>query len=225
MSSIVVHHLERSRSHRVLWLLEELELDYELEIYARDPRTMRAPPELSEVHPLGRSPTVVVDGEVLAESGAILEFFTSRQGSLRPGPDEPEAQRFRFWMHYAEGSVMPPLLVALILSQIRTAKVPFFVKPIAKQIASKVHKAYSGPEIQRHFNYIESELANRTWFLGDHFSAADIQMSYPLESGLTRGRLGDLPHIEAWLERARARPAYQRAVDRGGPNTMPGAER
>jgi len=223
MASIVVHHLERSRSHRVLWLLEELELDYELELYARDLHTMRAPPELSEVHPLGRSPTVVVDGAVLAESGAILEFFTSRHDALRPAPDTPEAQRFRFWMHYAEGSVMPPLLVALILGQIRTAKVPFFVKPIVKQIASKAHEAYSGPEIQRHFDYIEAELASRTWLLGDHFSAADIQMSYPVEAGLTRSRLGDLPHIQAWMERARARPAYQRAVERGGPSTLQGA--
>lgn len=218
MSHIVVHHLERSRSHRVLWLLEELELPYELVAYARDPKTMRAPPELAAIHPLGRSPLVTIDGVVLAESGAILEELVERFGGGRLRPEAPDALRqLRFWMHYAEGSLMPPLLVQLIVDKLRTAPVPFFLKPVTRSIAGHMQGAYSGPEIARHLRFVDDALAGRTWFLGDALTAADIQMSFPLEAASVRADLDGHPNIAAWLARARARPAYARAVARGGP--------
>lgn len=217
--SLVVHHLNYSRSTRILWLLEELGLDYEIQRYERDPKTFRAPPELAKVHPLGRAP-VVTDGElVLAESGAIVEYLVDKTGQL--GPQTPDERiRFRFFLHYAEGSVMPPLLVRLLMSKVKTAPLPFFIKPIARQIASKVEENYSDGEIDRHFTFLDAELAEREWLLGDRLTAADIQMLYPLEAGLSRGA-GDRPNIAAWLARVQARPAYQRAMEKGGPLVPP----
>lgn len=213
--SLTVHHLEYSRSTRILWLLEELGLDYELRTYARNDKTYRAPPELADVHPLGRAP-LVTDGElVLAESGAILEHFVEKTGRL--GPETPEERaRYRFFLHYAEGSVMPPLLVRLLMSKTKSAPVPFFVKPLVRSIATKVEAAYSDGEIERHFSFLDAELADRTWLVGERLTAADIQMLYPLAAGLSRGA-GHRPNIEAWLERVAARPAYQRALEKGGP--------
>jgi glutathione S-transferase len=217
--SLTVHHLNYSRSTRILWLLEEMGLEYEIQRYERDPRTFRAPPELARVHPLGRAP-VVTDGDlVLAESGAIVEYFVDKTGLLGPQTDE-ERVRFRFFLHYAEGSVMPPLLVRLLMSKVKTAPVPFFIKPIARQIASKVEGAYSDGEIDRHFTFLDAELAGREWLLGDRLTAADVQMLYPLEAGLSRGA-GDRPNIAAWLRRVQARPAYQRAMEKGGPLVPP----
>ena len=212
---LVVHHLENSRSLRVLWLLEELGLPYELKRYARDAR-FRAPPELAAVHPLGRSPVVEVDGHVLAESGAIIEYLVERScGQLRP--QEREALlRYRFFLHYAEGSAMPPLLVQLLVEKIRAQKVPFFVKPITRKIGDGLEQSYSGPAIATHFGFVESELKSRPYFAGSDFSAADIQMIYPVEAALARAR-GDWPSLRAWRERVMARPAYQRAESRGGP--------
>ncbi len=214
-SRLVVHHLEHSRSLRVLWLLEELGLSYDVKSYARD-ENFRAPPELKSVHPLGRSPVVEVDGHVLAESGAIIEYLVDREGGkLRP--QDPESQRrYRFFLHYAEGSAMPPLLVQLLVDKIRTQKVPFFVKPIAGKIADGIQRAYSGPAIANHFGFVESELATRPYFSGDEFTAADIQMIYPVEAALLRGQ-GDWPQLNAWRERVKARVAYQRAEAKGGP--------
>lgn len=213
-SPLVVHHLEHSRSVRVLWLLEELGLSYEIKRYARD-ANFRAPPELSAVHPLGRSPVVEVDGRVLAESGAIIEYFVEREGGkLRP--QEHEARlHYRFFLHYAEGSAMPPLLVQLLVEKIREQKVPFFVKPITRKISDGIEQGFSGPAIATHFGFLEAELAKRPYFVGSELSAADIQMFYPVEAALLRGKAA-WPNLRAWRQRVTARPAYQRAESRGG---------
>ncbi|CAN5180897.1 glutathione S-transferase [soil metagenome] len=222
--TITVHHLNNSRSQRVLWLLEELGLPYEIKFYERDKATMLAPPELSAVHPLGKSP-VVSDGDlVVAESGAILEYLVDRygQGRLKPAGDTPEALlRYRYWMHYAEGSVMPPLLMKLIFDRIERGPMPFFVKPIAKGIAAKVKGGFIQPSIDRHFNFIEAELGKGAWFAGDAFTAADVQMSFPLEAAAARGGpAAKQPRVTDFLKRIHARPAYQRALARGGPYAL-----
>ncbi|MGF1468190.1 MAG: glutathione S-transferase family protein [Sandaracinaceae bacterium] len=221
MADVTVHHLGRSRSHRILWLLEELGVDYELRGYDRDPETLRAPASLRQVHPLGRAPVVEVDGVVLAESGAVIEELLDRFGpaGLRPEAGTDAHRRFRFFLHYAEGSLMPPLLVALILRRIETAPLPFFIKPVARGIAQRVKGAYAEPEARNHLSFLEAELADRPWFTGDAFSAADIQMTYPLEGAEHRGPLveGDYPRLRAFLAKARDRPAYRRAIERGGP--------
>ena len=217
---ITVHHLERSRSHRVLWLLEELGLPYELVRYQRDAKTMLAPPALQAIHPLGKSPVVTDDGVVLAESAAILEYLVERHGGgkLAPAPGTPAHVRYRYFMHYAEGSLMPPLLVKLIARKIATAKMPFFAKPIAKKIAGTIESGFADPNVNRHVAFLEGELAGRTWFVGDELTAADIQMSYPLEAVAHRaGGTSKTPHIARVLAAMRARPAYARAIGRGGP--------
>lgn len=223
---IVVHHLNNSRSQRVLWLLEELGLEYEIKRYQRDPQTMLAPASLREVHPLGKSP-VITDGELtLAESGAIIEYLVGRYGSgrLTPLPGTPERLRYTYWLHYAEGSAMPPLLMKLIFDQIEKGPVPFFVKPIARAIAQKVKKSYVEPQINRHLDYLEAQLDQSVWFAGNEFSAADIQLSFPLEAAVARGGLNESrPKLMAFLERIHARPAYQRAVGRGGEYELLGA--
>jgi glutathione S-transferase len=225
MPEIIVHHLENSRSHRVLWLLEELGLPYRIERYARDPETMRAPAELEAIHPLGKSPVVTIDGEVFAESGAILEHLVDvfGEGKLRPAPGTDASRRYRFFLHYAEGSFMPPLLVKLITGVVRKAKVPFFVKPIANAIVSKIDEGFADPEIKRHLRFLESELEGRTFLTGEELTAADIQMSYPLAAAATRGGLGrGYPKLTRYLERLREQPAYARAVERGGEPIPPG---
>jgi len=217
---VVVHHLERSRSQRVLWLLEELGVEYRIERYERDPKTMRAPPELERVHPLGRSPVVTIGGDAFAESGAILEELLDRFGGgrLRPEPRTPALRRYRFWLHYAEGSLMSPLLVKLLCSRVRTAPLPFFVKPIARRIADKVDENYTSPELAKHLGFVEGELGAHGWLAGDELTAADIQMSYPLEAATVRAAEGlAIPRIRAWVAAVRARPAYTRAIERGGP--------
>ena len=218
---ITVHHLNNSRSQRVLWLLEELELPYEIVHYQRDPKTMLAPPSLRAVHPLGKSPVVTTtDGLVLAESGAILESLIERHGNgrMEPAAGTSEALRYRYWMHYAEGSAMPPLLLKLMFDRIEKAKMPFFAKPIAKGIASKAKAAFVMPNITNHLNFMEAELGKSEWFAGADFSGADIQMSFPVEAAVARGGLdAKRPKLMAYLERIHARPAYQRALERGGP--------
>lgn len=221
MASLTVHHLENSRSQRVLWLLEELEVPYELVRYERDPKTYRAPRTLRKLHPLGKSP-VVTDGDqiVLAESGAIVEYLVEHhgQGRLRPESGTEAHRRYQFWLHYAEGSLMPPLLVRFVFNRLRTAPLPFFIKPVIKGIVGKVDRAYTGPEIVRHVEFIEGELSQHQWLAGDEFSAADVQMSFPLEALQVRGGLSSPhPKIDDFLRRIHARPAYQRALERGGP--------
>jgi len=217
---ITVHHLNNSRSQRVLWLLEELELPYEIKRYQRDPRTMLAPPELLAVHPLGKSPVITDNGMTLAESGAIIEYLVERygQGRLIPPPGTPERLRYTYWMHFAEGSAMPPLLLKLIFDRIANGPMPFFARPIARGIAGNVTGLIITPNLKRQLDYMESELAQREWFAGDEFTAADIQMSFPLEAA--RGRAGldaSRPELMLFLERIHARPAYQRALAKGGP--------
>ncbi|MDM0020541.1 glutathione S-transferase [Variovorax saccharolyticus] len=218
---ITVHHLNNSRSQRVLWLLEELELPYEVVRYQRDPKTMLAPPELKKVHPLGKSPVVTADdGPALAESGAIIETLVERYGDgrLSPAAGTPEAHRYRYWLHYAEGSAMPPLLLKLMFDRVEKAKMPFFAKPIAKGIADKARAAFILPSLKTHLDFMEAELGKTEWFAGDAFSGADIQMSFPVEAARARGGLdASRPKLMAWLERIHARPAYQRALERGGP--------
>jgi glutathione S-transferase len=223
---IVLHHLENSRSQRVLWLLEELGVPYEMKVYERDPKTMLAPPELRQVHPLGKSPVITDGANTVAESGAIVEYLLDAYGPgrLRPEPGTPERLRYTYWLHFAEGSAMPPLLVKLIFDQVRKAKLPFFVKPIVKGIADKVGAAFITPNLESQQRFMEAELTTRPWFAGETFSAADIQMSYALEAAEARGGLdARYPKLQDWLRRIRARPAYQRAVERGGPVIPAGA--
>jgi glutathione S-transferase len=218
--AIVVHHLNNSRSQRVLWLLEELDLPYEIVRYQRDPETMLAPESLRRIHPLGKSPVLVDGDRVLAESGAIVEYLADRhgQGRLAPARDTAERLRYTYWLHYAEGSAMPPLLLKLVFQRVATAKAPFFVKPIAQAIATKVNRSFIDPQLKLHLDYMEGELAKHGWFVGDTFSAADIQMSFPVEAANARGVLGSArPRLTDWLERIHARPAYRRALERGGP--------
>ena len=219
---IIVHHLNNSRSQRILWLLEELGLEYEIRKYQRDPKTMLAPPELRAVHPLGKSP-VIQDGDaIVAESGAIVEYLVDRYDdengpSLAPKPGTPERMRYTYFLHYAEGSAMPPLLLKLVFDQVEKSPAPFFVRPIARAIADKVRNSYVLPQIRQHLAYLEGELGKRTWFAGDAFSAADIQISFPLEAAAARGGLdGQYPNLVAFLDRIHARPAYRRALARGG---------
>lgn len=216
---ITVHHLNNSRSQRVLWLLEELGLAYEVKRYERDPKTMLAPESLRKVHPLGKSP-VITDGELtVAESGAIIEYLVERygKGRLAPAAGTPERLRYTYWLHFAEGSAMPPLLMKLVFDRIEKGPMPFFVKPIAKAIAGKVKGSFIEPNLTRQLDYIEGELGKHAWFAGDDFSAADIQMSFPLEAAAARGGLGkSRPKLMQFLERIHQRPAYQRALERGG---------
>jgi glutathione S-transferase len=216
---IVVHHLNNSRSQRVLWLLEELGLDYEIKRYQRDRKTMLAPPELRAIHPLGKSP-VLGDGElILAESGAIVEYLVERygHGRLAPTVGSPDYLRYRYWLHYAEGSLMSPLLLKLVFDTIERAPMPFFAKPVAKAISAKTKAAFIRPQIESHLDYLEGELGQSDWFVGSEFSAADVQLSFPLEAAAARGGLNESrPRLTAFLERIHARPAYQRAIERGG---------
>ena len=218
---IIVHHLNNSRSQRVLWLLEELGIAYEVKRYQRDAKTMLAPPELRKVHPLGKSP-VITDGDItVAESGAIVEYLLDAYdtaGRFRPPAGTEARRRFTYWLHYAEGSAMPPLLLSLIFGRLPKSPMPFFVKPIVKGVAQKARERFIEPQLRNHLAYMEGEMAGRSWFAGDAFSGADIQMSFPLEAFAARGGLdASKPHLWAWLQRIHARPAYAKALEVGGP--------
>jgi glutathione S-transferase len=217
---IVVHHLNNSRSQRVLWLLEELGVDYEVRRYQRDPVTMLAPPSLREVHPLGKSPVVTEGDAVVAETGAVIEYLLERhgQGRLVPAAGTPERLQYRYWLHFAEGSAMPPLLMKLVFDRMKHTPMPFFAKPIARAIADKALALLVTPNLERQFDFMESSLAEHGWFAGSEFSAADIQMSFPIEAAAQRAGLDERrPHLVAYLARIHARPAYRRALERGGP--------
>lgn len=202
---ILVHHLENSRSQRVLWLLEELGLPYEVKRYARNPKTMLAPPALRRVHPLGKSPVIEDDGIVVAETGAIVDYLVEKAGGRLGAPARrEEVLRYRHFLHYAEGSMMPPLLAMLVVKRLgllgRPARAP----------------------LQRmfdlHLDWLESELAGRPWFAGETFTAADVMMSFPLEAARHRAGLdGSRPNLIDWLHRIHARPAYAAALQKGGP--------
>ena len=218
---LIVHHLNNSRSQRVLWLLEELGVPYEIQKYERDSKTMLAPPELARIHPLGKSPVVVDDGAVVAESGAIIEHILDKYGAgmLRPPAGTDDRRRFTYWLHFAEGSAIPPLLLKLIFDRIGSGQgMPFFAKPIGRAIATKVKTLMIEPNLKRQLDYMESELGRSEWFAGDQFSAADIQMSFPVEAAAMRAGLdATRPRLMAFLNKIHARPAFRRALERGGP--------
>jgi glutathione S-transferase len=217
---ITVHHLEHSRSQRVLWLLEELGLPYEIEHYQRDPKTMLAPASLRQVHPLGKSPVITDDDVTVAESGAIIDYLIERHahGRLVPEAGSAAMLRYRYWLHFAEGSAMPPLLFTLVCEKVKTAPMPFFVKPIARAIAAKVMDGFVTPNLNNQLDFMEAELKRHKWFAGDEFTAADVQMSFPLEAAAQRAGLDEgRPKLMAFLKRIHARPAYKRALERGGP--------
>ncbi len=220
---LTVHHLNNSRSQRILWLLEELSLPYEIKKYQRDPKTLLAPPELKAIHPLGKSPLLTDDEQVIAESGVIIDYVVGKYGAgrLRPADGTPERLRYNYWLQYAEGSAMSPMLLSLIFSKIPKEPMPFLVKPIAKAISDKIMEMFVQPQIKLHLDYMESELRKSEWFAGNEFSAADIQMSFVVEAANARGGLGrERPRLQAYFERIHARPAYQKALDKGGPFSM-----
>jgi glutathione S-transferase len=203
---IIVHHLANSRSQRVLWLLEELGLPYEVRRYERDPKTMLAPPELKRVHPLGKAPLIEDEGRVVAETGAIVEYLVEKAGRLGPPAKRDAVLRYRQFIHYAEGSMMPPLLALLVIGRLGI---------LGKPARSPLQRM-----LDVHLDWLETELASRDWFAGDAFTAADVMMSFPLEASRHRGGLGESrPNLVDWLERIHARPAYGAALQRGGPYT------
>jgi glutathione S-transferase len=216
---IVVHHLNNSRSQRILWLLEELGLDYEIKKYQRDPKTMLAPPELRAVHPLGKSPVISDGARAVAESGAIVEYLLERygHGALVPPAGSDDKLRFTYFLHYAEGSAMPLLVMKLVFDRIESGPMPFFVRPVARAIAHKVKRSFLQPQIVQHLAFLEGELGKSEWFAGNEFTAADIQLSFVLEAAAARAGLGQqYPKLAAFLVRIHARRAYQRALERGG---------
>ena len=226
---LTLHHLETSRSHRILWLLEELGVPYELRRYQRDPATRLAPPELKKIHPLGKSP-VLTDGElVVAESGAILEYLAECYGAqapaelahLEPARGTPAHRQCRFWMHYAEGSLTNWLVMQLVFGSIPRQPMPFFVRPVARALCAGVQQKLIQPNVQAALAFMENHLAQHRWFAGEHLSLADFQMSFAVEAALARGTAASAwPHLQAYLQRIQARPAYQRALEKGGPVLM-----
>ncbi|MEP3350087.1 MAG: glutathione S-transferase [Marinomonas sp.] len=215
---IKVHHLENSRSQRILWLLEELELDYEVIEYKRDPETASGPESLKAVHPLGKSP-VVTDGELtVAESGAIIEYLLDRYDTeKRLRPTEGQALLdYRYWLHFAEGSLMPLLVMKLVMMKVPQNPMPFFIKPIAKMITGKVQEKFINPRIEPQMSFIEETLNQQTWFAGDKLTAADIQMSFPLQAASTRMDLTKFPNISRFLKQVETEPSYQKAIKKGG---------
>jgi len=218
---IIVHHLENSRSQRILWMLEEMGLDYEIKHYKRDPETMLAPPELKAVHPLGKSPVITDDGKVIAETGAIIEYLTEKTGKLAPDTSTDEYLRYRYWLHFGEGSAMSPLLLKLVFDILPTKPMPFFVRPIAKGLSKGALKNFVTPQINAHLDYMEEELGKNTWFGGEEMTGADIMMSFPLEAITGRGGLGKKhKNLKAFLKRIHDLPAYKRALEKGGEYTI-----
>jgi glutathione S-transferase len=226
---LVVHHLETSRSQRILWLLEELGVPYEHKVYKRDRTTRLAPPELKAIHPLGKSPVVTDAGQVIAESAVIIEYIVEKYGHLgtgelahlAPAAGTPEYWQAKYWIHYAEGSLMNWLVMKLVFSTIPTRPMPFFAKPIARGLCQKVQTTLIDPNLQNSLNFIEGHLAKNAWFAGPDITMADFQMSFAIEALLSRSTaIGQYPHIVAYHKRMRARPAYQRAEAKGGPTIM-----
>lgn len=217
---MILHHLNNSRSLRVLWLLEELGVDYELKQHRRDQETLLAPPELRAVHPLGKAPVVIDDDLTLAESGAIIEYLLEcyGKGRLAPRIGSPERLRYTYWLHYAEGTAMPPLLLKLIVDRMEDAPMPFAVRPLARIIAERMREAYVAPQVASQLSFMEGELRKTVWFAGDEFTAADVQMSFPVACARARCGLtaASHPRLTAWLDRIHTRPAYQRAIAKGG---------
>ena len=215
---LTVHHLENSRSHRIVWLLEELGVDYEIKRYGRDKETGLAPPELLAVHPLGKAPVVTDGDKTLAESGAIIEYLVYEYDDGRLKPEEGTAERraYTYWLHYAEGTFSPLMLLSLIMGRIEDAPVPFFLKPVTRGIANKVRDGFLNANIKRNLEFMNSSLGGSKWFCGDRFSAADVQMSFAIEAAEVRTDLSAYPNLSQFLSTIRARPAYRQAIDKGG---------
>jgi glutathione S-transferase len=215
---ITIHHLAASRSQRILWLLEELGLPYEVKRYERDPKTMLAPPELRAIHPLGKSPVITDGDKTIAETGAIVEYLieTYGHGKLIPAPGTPEKRRYTYWLHYAEGSAMPPMVMKLIFSRIPKApELPFFIKPIARTLMKGVTESFLDPQIKNHVALWDAELQKSPYFAGDDLTGADILMSFPIEAAAARATL--TPRLKGYLTTIHTRPAYQAALKTGGP--------
>ena len=226
---ITVHHLETSRSQRVLWLLEELGVPYEVKLYKRHPVTRLAPPELKQIHPLGKSPVITDGDQVVAESGAILEYLAERYGAQAPGdqihwqtqPGTPEHMQVRFWMHFAEGSLMNWLVMKLVFMTIPTQPMPFFVRPLARELCKKVQQQLIDPNVSSSMAFIEQHLGQHPWFAGELLTLADFQMSFAVSALTSRVKdAAAAPNLAAYVQRMQARPAYQRALAKGGPVIM-----
>lgn len=217
---LVVHHLENSRSQRILWALEELGVPYEVKRYERNKKTSLAPDSLRKIHPLGKSPVITNDNITVAESGAIIEYLVGKYGNglLAVNNDEDQLRAYQYWLHFAEGSLMPPLLLKLVFDKVRKSPMPFFAKPIAQSISRKVMKSFVGPNIKNNLAFIEDYLAAHEWFAGNKLTGADIQMSFPLEASVASGVADNqYPNIIAYVKRIHARTAYQKALAAGGP--------
>ncbi|GAA6184520.1 MULTISPECIES: glutathione S-transferase [Alteromonadaceae] len=214
---IVLHHLNNSRSQRILWLLEELELDYQIKHYKRDANTNLAPSTLKLIHPLGKSP-VITDGDVtVAESGAIIEYLVEHYGEhLKPKAHTEALRQYQYWLHFAEGTLMPPMVAKLVFDKVRANAKPFFIKIIANKIADKVMDGYYMPMISGNLEYVDTHLQNNLWFAGDELSGADFQMSFPLEASFSRGGGKQYPAIAAYVQKIHQREAYKRALQKGG---------
>jgi glutathione S-transferase len=226
---LTVHHLETSRSQRILWLLEELGVPYELKVYRRNRDTRLAPPELKAIHPLGKSPVITDEGETIAESAAIIEYLVEKYGhmgrgdvaQLEPARGSAAYRQCRYWMHYAEGSLMNWLVMKLVFSSLPKRPMPFFAKPVARAMCDKVQQQLIDPNLQNSLQFIEGHLARNTWFAGQDLTMADFQMSFAVEALLARSAAGgEYPRLAAYHRRMRERPAYQRAEAKGGPTVM-----
>jgi glutathione S-transferase len=216
---ITLHHLNNSRSQRIIWLLEELKLEYVIEFHKRDSKTYLAGDSLKGVHALGKSPVISDDktGMTLAESGAIIEYLVQTYGkNLMPKQGSESYWQYIYWLHFSEGSLMPPMVMNLVLSKMKESPMPFFVRPIAKKIADQIVKQFSGPNIKSSLEFIEAHLSNNTWFCGEQLTGADIQMSFPLEASAARGMVDQYPNILAYVKRFQALPAYIAALAKGG---------
>jgi glutathione S-transferase len=225
---LTVHHLENSRSHRIVWLLEELGIPYQIERYGRDKETGMAPPEILDVHPLGKAPVITDGDKTIAESGAIIEYLVYEYDDGRLKPEEGTAERraYTYWLHYSEGTFAPLMLLSLVMGRIEKAPLPFFAKPIAKGIAGKVRGGYLDPNVTRNLEFMEWTLSKSKWFCGDRFTAADVQMSFALEAAEVRTDLSSsYPNLAAFLEAIRARPAYKAALDKGGHYELMGIDK
>lgn len=218
---LTVHHLENSRSQRVLWMLEELGAEYEVRRYERDRKTSLAPAALKAVHPSGKSPVLEDDGVVVAETGAIVEYLVDKHdGALAPARGTPDYLRYRYWVHAAEGSFMPPMVFTLFLNRMETAPMPFFARPIARKLTGAVRGGYLNHTISALFGHLNDELCKRPWLAGESLTAADIMMSFPMEAFAKRGDVSSYPNIAAFVERIHGREAFRRALERGGPYAL-----
>ena len=214
---LTLHHLEMSRSTRILWMLEELGVDYEIVEHKRNPKTFQAEPTLQEIHPLGKSP-VLADGDaVIAESGAILTYLVEKTGKLAPAPGTDAWRRYTYYLHYPEGSLMPFLTMTLVFQRVASSPAPFFLRPVLKGVRDKVSQAFLTPNLKRHIAFLESEIGSRDWWAGEELTAADVQMSYPVLALVDRAsHLADMPNLTRWIRQVEQRPAYQRALEKGG---------